>query len=430
MDPKEKLSVVVDIGTSKMVAVAGTKNESGKLEIAGIAKTGARGIKRGVVYNIEEAAASVQELIQQLENRIGENVESVKVAYAGQHMKTLHFQRSRLTSDEGIVSKSDIEYLVEQAKTCELEEGYRLMEVIPVAFFVDNEIIERNPVGITGRKIEAHFKLLAIPNSYWINLNRVFDKVGVKVDGITFSILATSEAVVTRDEKEMGVIVVDIGCGTTKMAVYYENRLIHTAVIPFGGEVVTNDIKEGCSILLKYAEQLKVKFGQALGDFADDQKVVTIPGHNGWEPKEISFKSLAFIIQARMEEIVDSVNFQIQKAGIDENLGAGIVLTGGTSNLENIVTLVKFRTGFDVRKGNIVLNFSERNKDLLQSDYFTALGLLNQCERKTAPQVVAQPPKPKKEKPPREPGKFSQRLNNFVQGVLNLVDDEEDIAMK
>ena len=155
MDSKEKLSVVVDIGTSKMVAVAGTKNESGKLEIAGIAKTEARGIKRGVVYNIEEAAASVLELINQLENRIGENIESVKVAYAGQHMKTIHFQRSRFTSDEGIVSKSDIEYLVEQAKTCELEEGFRMMEVIPVAFFVDNEIIERNPVGITGRKIEA-----------------------------------------------------------------------------------------------------------------------------------------------------------------------------------------------------------------------------------------------------------------------------------
>ncbi len=429
MTSKSKLSVVIDIGTSKFVAVAGTKNEAGKLDIAGIVKTESKGIKRGVVYNIEEVAASIQELIRQLETKLGESVESVQVAYAGQHMKTIHFQRSRFTSDEGIVSKFDVDNLMEQAKSCELEEGYKLVEVIPVTFIVDDEIIQRNPVGITGRRIEAHFKLLVIPNSYWLNLNRVFDKIGVGLDGITFSVLAVADAIVTRDEKEMGVIVVDIGCGTTKMAVYHENRLVHTAAIPFGGDVVTNDIKEGCSILLKHAEQLKVKYGQALGDFADDQKVVTIPGHNGWEPKEISFRSLAFIIQARIEEIVDSVNFQIQKAGVDNLVGAGIVLTGGTSNLENIVALVKYRTGLDVRKANLVLGFNERNKDFQQSDFYTALGLLNLAEKKISP-AAPQPVKIKKEKTPKEPGKLSQRFNNFVQGVLNLVeDDSDDIAL-
>ncbi|MGE0019096.1 MAG: cell division protein FtsA [Draconibacterium sp.] len=429
MTSKSKLSVVIDIGTSKFVAVAGTKNEAGKLDIAGIVKTESKGIKRGVVYNIEEVAASIQELIRQLETKLGESVESVQVAYAGQHMKTIHFQRSRFTSDEGIVSKFDVDNLMEQAKSCELEEGYKLIEVIPVAFLVDDEMIQRNPVGITGRRIEAHFKLLVIPNSYWLNLKRVFDKIGVELDGLTFSILAVAEAIVTRDEKEMGVIVVDIGCGTTKMAVYHENRLVHTAAIPFGGDVVTNDIKEGCSILLKHAEQLKVKYGQALGDFADDQKVVTIPGHNGWEPKEISFRSLAFIIQARIEEIVDSINFQIQKAGVENLVGAGIVLTGGTSNLENIVALVKYRTGLDVRKANLVLGFNERNKDFQQSDFYTALGLLNLAEKKISP-AAPQPVKIKKEKAPKEPGKLSQRFNNFVQGVLNLVDDDsEDIAL-
>ena len=429
MTSKSKLSVVIDIGTSKFVAVAGTKNEAGKLDIAGIVKTESKGIKRGVVYNIEEVAASIQELIRQLETKLGESVESVQVAYAGQHMKTIHFQRSRFTSDEGIVSKFDVDNLLEQAKSYELEEGYKLVEVIPVAFLVDDEMIQRNPVGITGRRIEAHFKLLVIPNSYWLNLKRVFDKIGVELDGLTFSILAVAEAIVTRDEKEMGVIVVDIGCGTTKMAVYHENRLVHTAAIPFGGDVVTNDIKEGCSILLKHAEQLKVKYGQALGDFADDQKVVTIPGHNGWEPKEISFRSLAFIIQARIEEIVDSINFQIQKAGVENLVGAGIVLTGGTSNLENIVALVKYRTGLDVRKANLVLGFNERNKDFQQSDFYTALGLLNLAEKKVSP-VVPQPFKIQKEKAPKEPGKLSKRFNNFVQGVLNLVDDDsEDIAL-
>jgi cell division protein FtsA len=429
MTSKTKHSVVIDIGTSKLIAVAGSKHESGKIEVAAIVKTAARGIRRGVIYNIEEAADSIHELITQLETKLDESIGSVQLAFSGQHMKTVDCRRSRFTSDEGVVSKFDVEYLLEQAKNFELDEGYKLLDVIPVSFLVDDEIIERNPVGITGRRIEANFKILVVPASYWINISRVFDKIDVKIDGVTFSVLAEAEAIVTRDEREMGVIVVDIGCGTTKMAVFHDNRLIHTAVIPFGGEVITNDIKEGCSILPKWAEQLKVKFGQALGDFADDQKVVTIPSQNGWEPKEISFRSLAFIIQARVEEIIDSVNLQIQKSGIERDLGAGIVLTGGTSNLGNIVSLVKFRTGLDVRKANLVLSLAEKNKDIQHPDFYTALGLLNLTVKRSTP-VSIQQVKPTKEKPPKEPGKLKKRLGNFVQGMLNLVDDDnEDIAL-
>jgi cell division protein FtsA len=286
------------------------------------------------------------------------------------------------------------------------------------------------PVGTTGRKIEANFKLLIIPNSYWVNLLKVFGKLDVKLEKVTLSTLAVAEAVITRDEKEMGVIVLDIGCGTTNLAIFHDYKLIHTAVIPFGGEVVTNDIKEGCSILYKWAEQLKVQYGQALGDFADDQKVVTIPGNNGWEPKEISFKSLAFIIQARIEEIIDSVNFQIEKSGIADQLGAGIVLTGGTSNLENIVSLVKFRTGLDVRKGNLVLGLHEKHKELLTGEYFTALGLLNMVERRSTA-VVPVIEKSEKVKKPKEPGKIKPWIDRVVQGVLDLVNDEnEDVPLK
>jgi len=425
MASKSKLSVVIDIGTSKLVAIAGTKNEAGKLEISGVAKTSAKGIKRGVIFNIEEVAVSVKELLATLESKINERIEEVHVAYAGQYMKTVHFRQSKFTSDDGVVSKSDIDNLYEQAKNAEIEEGYKLVEVIPVSFVIDNEIIEK-PVGTTGRKVEANFKLLIIPNGYWVNLLKVFGKLDVKLEKITLSTLAVAEAVITRDEKEMGVIVLDIGCGTTNLAIFHNNTLIHTAVIPFGGDVVTNDIKEGCSILQKWAEQLKVQYGQALGDFADDQKVVTIPGHNGWEPKEISFKSLAFIIQARVEEIIDSVNFQIEKSGIADQLGAGIVLTGGTANLDNIISLVKFRTGLDVRKANLVLGFTERHKDFQSNEYFTALGLLSMVENKAVTGVPPKekPVKPKKEK---EPGWISK----VVQGVLDLVDDDnEDVPLK
>ncbi len=429
MASKNKLSVVIDIGTSKLTAIAGTKNEAGKLEIIGYAKTQAKGIKRGVIFNIEEVAESVKELLSVLELKINEKIEEVHVAYAGQHVKTIHFQRVKLTSEDGIVSKSDIDSLFEQAKNAEIEEGFKLIEIIPVSYVIDNEMIEK-PVGTTGRKIEANFKLLIIPNSYWVNLLKVFGKLDVKLEKVTLSTLAVAEAVITRDEKEMGVIVLDIGCGTTNLAIFHDYKLIHTAVIPFGGEVVTNDIKEGCSILYKWAEQLKVQYGQALGDFADDQKVVTIPGNNGWEPKEISFKSLAFIIQARIEEIIDSVNFQIEKSGIADQLGAGIVLTGGTSNLENIVSLVKFRTGLDVRKANLVLALHEKHKELQTGEYFTALGLLNMVERRSTA-VVPVIEKSEKVKKPKEPGKIKPWIDRVVQGVLDLVNDEnEDVPLK
>ena len=429
MTSKSKFSVVIDIGTSKMVAIAGTKNETGKFEISAVAKTPSKGIRRGIIFNIDEVAVSVKELIDSLEKKINEKIEEVHVAFAGQHMKTVHVQRVKFTSEDGLVSKADIDGLYDQAKNAEIEEGYKLVEVIPVSFVVDNEEIE-NPVGSTGKKVEANFKLLVMPNSYWVNLLRVFGKLDVKLEKITLSTLAVAEAILTTEEKEMGVIVLDIGSGTTNLAIFLENKLVHTAVIPFGGNVVTNDIKEGCSILLKWAEQLKIQYGQALGDFADDQKVVTIPGHSGWEPKEISFKSLAFIIQARVEEIIDSVNFQIEKSGIADQLGAGIVLTGGTANLENIISLVKFRTGLDARKANLVLNLQEKQKEILNSDNYTALGLLCLAENKAVLET------PKKEKPEKvrkqkEPGKLSPWFNKVVQGVLDLVDDDnEDISMK
>lgn len=430
MASKNNLSVVIDIGTSKFVAVAGTKSETGKLEISAVAKTPAKGIRRGIVFNIEEVAENVKILLNKLESQIEEKIEMVHVAYSGQHMKTIHFKGEKLTSEEGIVGRFDVDGLFEQARNAEIGEGYKLVDVIPVSFKIDNEVID-NPVGSTGKRLEANYKLLVMPQSYWVNLLKVFGKLDVKLEKIYLSTFAIAEAVLTEDEKEMGVIVLDMGSGTTNLAIYHDNKLIHAAVIPFGGNVVTSDIKEGCSILYKTAEQLKIQYGQALGDFADDQKVVTIPGNNGWEPKEISFKSLAFIIQARLEEIIDSVNYQIEKSGITDLLGAGIVLTGGTSNLQNIVSLVKFRAGLDARKGNLVLSLDEKDKEELQDEEnFTALGLLQLVESKVDSPSPSQK-KSRRNRKPKEPGRFSTTFTNLVQGVFDWVEEEnDDIPLK
>ncbi len=427
MASKNNLSVVIDMGTSKLVATAGYKNEVNRLVISGITKTQSNGLRRGVIYNIEEAAASVSKALADLEKQTGEQFGKINVALAGQHLKTINYQGTKTTSEEGIVTRSDIDQLYKEAWKAGVENGYKIIEVIPKTFVIDNEPIERNPVGITGQKIEANYKIVILPEVYILNLQRVMEKAGYELGEVKHAALAVSEAVLTEDEKEMGVIVLDVGAGTTKMAIYHETRLIHTSVIPFGGEVVTRDIKEGCSILLKWAEQLKKQYGEALGDFADDQKVVTIPGHNGWEPKEISFKSLAFIIQARLEEIMDCVNHQISKSEMEEQLGAGIVLTGGTSNLENFISLVKFRTGLDARKGNLILHLNEKNKEFIHPDHYTALGLLNMVVEKTDAVVSEKPRKVKKKK---ENGGLSPLFQKVVQGVLNYIDDEnEDIEM-
>jgi cell division protein FtsA len=265
---------------------------------------------------------------------------------------------------------------------------------------------------------------MAVPEIYISNFRRVMDKLGVELGEVILAPLAAAEAALSEDEKELGAILLDIGAGTTKLAVFHEGIMIHAAVIPFGGEVVTRDIKEGYSILPKWAEQLKVQYGQALGDFADERKVVTIPGHNGWEPKEISFKSLAFIIQARMEEIIDSVYYQIEKSGIADQLGSGIVISGGTAGLNNLVSLVKFRTGMDARLAFPVIRPANKPKDFVDSDDLTALGLLNMALEKDDPAPKAKPKKEKRKKEKR----LTPWLKGVVQGVIDYMDDDEDVA--
>ncbi|MFW5756751.1 MAG: cell division protein FtsA [Tangfeifania sp.] len=426
MASKTNLSVVIDAGTTKITALAGIKNSEGKMEILGASKLPSKGIKRGVIFNIEEAATSIGQVIDDLAGQVDGKIEKVDIAYAGQPMKIYEFKGTRLTSGDGVVSENDVNELFNEAKEVNIEQDFTILHILPQSFVIDNEIVDFSPVGITGRKIEATYKIIAVPQNHIANFGRVLNKLGLELGDVVLSPVAASEAVLTEDEKELGVILLDIGAGTTKLSIFNEGALVHTAVIPFGGNVVTNDIKEGCSILPKWAEQLKTQYGQALGDFADEQKVVTIPGHSGWEPKEISFKSLAFIIQARMEEIVDSAFFQVEKSGVAEDLGSGIVLSGGTSALNNLVSLVKFRTGMDARLAYSVLRPFAKIEGLEHPDFQTVLGMLQMALEKVDPFPKEKKKKPKKKK---KDGGFSPWIKNVVQGVLDYVDDDEDVAL-
>ncbi|QGY43371.1 cell division protein FtsA [Maribellus comscasis] len=428
MASNSNLSVVIDIGTSKIVGLAGQKTEEGKMGILAVSKVPSKGVKRGVVFNIEELASCLKVVIADLEKQLDAEITGVEIAFAGQQMKTADYRGYRYTSDEGVVSDFDINELYNEARNYKVEQDYRTIHIVPQSFVIDDEIRELSPVGITGRKLEANYKLFIVPEVHILNFQRVFEKVGVNIEGITLSPLAISESALSEDEKENGAVLLDIGAGTTKLAVFHNSVLKHVAVIPFGGDVVTKDIREGCSILLKWAEQLKVKYGEALGDFADEQKVVTIPGHNGWEPKEITFKSLAFIIQARMEEIIDNVNLQIGKSGVEEKLGFGVVVSGGTADMSNLISLVKFRTGLDARKAFPVIHPVNRRKEFQNQDLLTAFGLLKMTLEKEEESESIRT-KRKKEKKKKENNGLSP-WRKAIQGVLDYIDDDnDDLAM-
>ena len=375
MTSKQEFTVVVDIGSSRLRGLAGFKTENGRIEILGHASVPSKGIKRGVVLNIEEFSSALGQLIEILENQTDITIRLVDVTMAGQAVQTLTFDGIRYTSGNGIVSKNDIDYLLNEATNMPIEPGYKIYHIVPQGYTIDDEPNIFTPVGHAGRKVQARYKLITGPKSYQDNVKLALSKIDIQTGMFVLNPLATAEAVVSEDEKDAGVVVVDIGSGNTKMAVYGNGHLMHAAVIPFAGDVITRDIKEGCNILHRFAEQLKTQYGQALGDFAEEDKVVTIAGGNGWESKEISFRSLAYIIQARLEEIIDSVYFQIEKSGLLNHPHQGIILTGGTSSMKNILQILKFRTGMDARMGKSEIRLANK-PDFIKNEFTTALGLM------------------------------------------------------
>jgi len=375
---KNEYVAAIDIGTTKIVAIVGTRNENGRIEILGISKAPSRGVKRGVVLNIEETVNAIETTVNDVRKRSGIDFSEVFVGIAGQHIKSMK-SRGYIMRDnyDDEITKDEVFRLIEDMHKIHIDIGEEIIHVIPQNFIVDNETGVKSPIGMCGRRLEANFHIVIGQVAAAKNIEKCIRKAGLTVKDMILEPLASSEACLTDDEKEAGVVLVDIGGGTTDIAVYYDNIIRHTAVIPFGGNVITNDIKEGCQILHRYAEQLKVQYGSALGDLAPDDKVVAIPGISGRDPKEISFKSLAYIIQSRMEEIIDAIYFEVQNSGYADKLAAGMVITGGGAMLRHLPQLMKFKTAMDVRIGlpNEHLSGPGKN-EINQPMYSTSVGLI------------------------------------------------------
>lgn len=372
------LVVALDIGTTKVCAVAGRKNEHGRLEILGIGKVDSEGVMRGVVSNIDKTVRAISEAIKAAERAAGQEFRMVHVGIAGQHIKSLQ-HRGMLVRDNNHteISQRDVDKLINDMYKLVLPPGDKILHVIPQEYTIDQEQGILEPIGMSGVKLEANFHIITGQITAVQNLIKCVERAGLNVANLTLEPIASATAVLSDEEKEAGVALVDMGGGTTDITIFSEGIIRHTAVIPFGGNVITKDIKEGCMVMNQQAEKLKTKFGSALSDEVYDNRIITIPGLKGRDPKEISEKNLSRIIQARAEEILDYVVWEIRRSGFENKLIGGIVLTGGGALMKHMDKLVEYHTGINCRIGIPIEHLAHGYSEQLSSPiYSTAIGLL------------------------------------------------------
>ena len=373
-----EIAVALDIGTTKICVIAGRKDEFDKIDVLAFGTVKSEGVARGVVSNIDKTVRAIREAVEMAERAAGCKIKSVHVGIAGQHIKSLHHMGYLTRPDHTTeITKEDVDKLIKDMHRIVLPPGDKILHVIPQEFTVDDEKDIVDPIGMSGYRLEANFHIITGQISASKNIIRCIEKAGLDVADVTLEPIASSSAVLTSEEKDAGVVLVDIGGGTTDITIFKDGIIRHTAVIPFGGNIITSDIKEGCTVLSDQAEKLKVKFGSALADAITDNRKIIIQGFKGREPKGISEKNLAKIIQARVEEIFDYVLWEVKRSGYERKVIAGIVLTGGGALLKDIDLLVQYHTGLHCRIGEAVDILAHGySKELASPVYATGMGLL------------------------------------------------------
>ncbi len=372
--------VGLDIGTTKIVAIAGRKNEFGKLDLLGFGEAESSGVSHGVVMNIEQCIASIELAISRCTESNPElEISEVYVGIAGQHIKSLQTRgdRVRVNGEEEIISKKDIDLLIEDQGKTYIPAGDRIIDIIPQEFTVDSTTAVLDPIGMSGVKIGANFHVITGDRNAIRNIRRCVEQSNLVTRDLVLQPLASAAAVMTDEDLEAGVAIVDIGGGTTDMAVFCDGMLKHTAVIPYAGVNVTEDIRKGLGVLRAHAEALKTEYGTALSDEASARDVIEIPGLRGLPSKEVSVKTLAHIIQSRMEEILDYVVYHLKQLDLDKKLYGGIILTGGGSQLSNLVQLTAYKTGLMTRIGYPSEHISAKYAEKMNNPkYATCVGLI------------------------------------------------------
>jgi cell division protein FtsA len=375
---QQKIVVGLDIGTTKICAIVGVKNQFGKLEVIGMGKAPSDGVRHGMVINIDKTTNAIKKAIAEAEEMANINIGVVNVGIAGQHIRSSIYHNSiTRQSHEGLISVEDVNNLTNDTYKSVTPPGSKIIHVMPQDYIIDFEPGIKDPVGMQGTKLEADFHVITAHTTAIDNIRRCVNYAGLEVDNLILEPLASSLSVLTEEEKEAGVALIDIGGGTTDIAIFYDNIIRHTAVIPFGGNVITEDIKEGCNVMLNQAEQLKVKFGMAIAEEADHNKVIVIDGFRNRAQKHISVKNLAHIIEARMEEIIELAYAEILNCRFSKKLSAGLVITGGGSQLQFLKQKIEHQTGMETRIGlpNEHLGKS-KVEEIKSAMYATSVGLV------------------------------------------------------
>ncbi|TAE86927.1 MAG: cell division protein FtsA [Bacteroidetes bacterium] len=431
MEQTKKVIVGLDIGTTKVCAIVGTKNEFGKVEILGMGKADSLGVIRGEVRNIDKTVKAIREAIDKAKasmqgGNIRIEINSVHVGIAGQHIKSKQHRNSvsRNNPEDEIVLEEVIAFIKETEKLA-LPPGDKIIHVLPQEYQVDDFADVADPVGIAGVRLSANFHIITGHVEAIKNINKSVHRAGLDVADLILEPLSSAEAVLTPEEMEAGVCLVDIGGGTTDVAIFRNGIIRHTAVIPFGGNIITDDVVEGCQVLRNQAELLKVKFGSAVAEENKENEIVCIPGFHGRPPKEVSVKNLAMVIQARVEEIFESVLYQIKSSGLERKLNAGIVITGGGSQLKDLSKLVEYVTGMDSRIGYPNEHIAKSIVDEIKSPmYATGVGLVIKGLNETS-EVIAETTHEQQETDIKTTKKTGGFLGSWLEKGMAWLNDDD-----
>jgi len=347
---ENNLIVGLDIGTSKVVAIVGEVTVEGEIEIIGIGTQPSRGLKKGVVVNIESTVQSIQRAVEEAELMAGCQIRSVFAGIAGSHVKSVNSHGIVAIKDREVTS-ADVSRVIDAAKAVAIPADQRILHVLPQEFLIDNQEGIRDPVSMSGVRLESRVHLVTGAVSAAQNIIKCVRRCGLEVDDVILEQLASSAAVLTEDERELGVCLVDIGGGTTDIAIFTEGAIRHTAVIPIAGDQVTNDIAVALRTPTQYANDLKIKYACALRQLASDDETIEVPSVGDREPRRLARQTLAEVVEPRYEELLSLVQAELRRSGFEEICAAGVVLTGGSSKMDGVIELAEEIFHMPVRLG-------------------------------------------------------------------------------
>ena len=371
---ERKLIVGLDIGTSKVVAVVGELAAENTIEVIGLGSNPSRGLKRGVVVNIESTVQSIQRAVEEAELMAGCEINTVFAGIAGSHVRSLNSHGIVAIRDKE-VSRSDVDRVIDAARAVAIPADQRILHVLPQEFLVDSQEGIREPIGMSGIRLEAKVHLVTGAVSAAQNIVKCVQRCGLDVEDVVLEQLASSYSVLTEDEKDLGICLVDTGGGTTDIAVFRGGAIQHTAVIPIAGDQVTNDIAVSLRTPTQYAEEIKIKYACALSQLANPDETIEVPSVGDRPPRRLARQTLAEVVEPRYEELFSLVRDELRRSGFEELIAAGIVLTGGSSKMEGAVELAEEIFHVPVRLG--VPQYVEGLVDVVRNPiHATAVGLL------------------------------------------------------